>query len=446
MSIAKTIQKQEFVALKDYLVILRIDHMYNLTLRHRKKPYSKKQHACCSPQYTQVAWCMMSLKRAEAWLLVGYGWLSDYREGDNQYPVNCQWHLPGVYAYLNTTLLCVMGYQKWEVKVNQLPSARAFYSTSPVMRVRHESLRRGGGLHTGFHIQTHTQALVGNQEPVLHRQGPTLPCARWSHLPLLWQHQPEGKALLCVRACVRVCMYASVCVCEGVNARQWLWQKLELKEERVEIGGRPAGIHLCPACLRFMPDSFMTLYQGRYWAGGFNYQRLYWWNIKLLFYRMNDEKMADFPIITVSYSETKITWKHSGFHACSDGEMNEGTSCTHMYKSCMLVWGKTGKINSLYHQLVVLNSISDEELTQTIRVICLSMGGGGLGLHCSLECPEFITTSTQMVSGCFVSSSSSRPGDTHTHKHRAGHGPAQTGRRSWLSHCPLSSSCLPKPH
>lgn len=51
-------------------------------------------------------------------------------------------------------------------------------------------------------------------------------------------------------------------------------------------------------------------------------------------------------------------------------------------------------------QLVLLSSISDEELTQTIGVICSSMGGGGLALLHSHECTEFITRAAQMVSGC----------------------------------------------
>ncbi|MED6292420.1 hypothetical protein CHARACLAT_000086 [Characodon lateralis] len=100
-------------------------------------------------------------------------------------------------------------------------------------------------------------------------------------------------------------------------------------------------------------------------------------------------------------------------NANSDGEPHELSA--HMHESCTFVCVRTAKINSLYHQLVELNSISDEELTQTIGVICLSMGGGGLGLHRSHECTEFITPSTQMVSGCSVSSSSSRPGDAHKH-------------------------------
>ncbi|MEQ2208301.1 hypothetical protein XENOCAPTIV_019424 [Xenoophorus captivus] len=36
------------------------------------------------------------------------------------------------------------------------------------------------------------------------------------------------------------------------------------------------------------------------------------------------------------------------------------------------------------------------------------MGGGGLGLHRSHECTEFITPSTQMVSGCSVSTQLAR--------------------------------------
>ncbi len=118
------------------------------------------------------------------------------------------------------------------------------------------------------HTHTHTERdthVHRNQESVLHWQGLMLPCARWSHLPLPWRHQPEGKALLCVR--MRVC----VCVC------LWLWQKLELEEEKEEEEEEKEkeGLQeftLCLACLRFMPHSLTTLYQGEYWTGPFNYQ------------------------------------------------------------------------------------------------------------------------------------------------------------------------------
>lgn len=61
---------------------------------------------------------------------------------------------------------------------------------------------------------------------------------------------------------------------------------------------------------------------------------------------------------------------------------------------------KTATNKVPYYQLLLLNSISDEELSQTIGVICSSMGGGGPGLLRSHECTEFITPGAQMVSGC----------------------------------------------
>lgn len=64
----------------------------------------------------------------------------------------------------------------------------------------------------------------------------------------------------------------------------------------------------------------------------------------------------------------------------------------------------------------MLNSISDEELTQTIGVICSSMGGGGLGLLHSHECTEFITPGAQMVSGR-LSQVQVHVQGTHTHTH-----------------------------
>lgn len=39
-------------------------------------------------------------------------------------------------------------------------------------------------------------------------------------------------------------------------------------------------------------------------------------------------------------------------------------------------------------QLVLLSSISDEELTQTIGVICSSMGGGGLACSTAMNAPN----------------------------------------------------------
>lgn len=65
------------------------------------------------------------------------------------------------------------------------------------------------------------------------------------------------------------CVCACVCMC----VRLWLWQKLELEEEKEEE--EKEGLQeftLCLACLRFMPHSFTTLYQGKYWTSPFNYQ------------------------------------------------------------------------------------------------------------------------------------------------------------------------------
>lgn len=70
-----------------------------------------------------------------------------------------------------------------------------------------------------------------------------------------------------------------------------------------------------------------------------------------------------------------------------------------------------------YYQLVLLNSISGEELTQTIGVICSSMGGCGLGLLHSHECTEFITPGAQMVSGC-LSQVQVHVQETRTHRKR----------------------------
>lgn len=105
---------------------------------------------------------------------------------------------------------------------------------------------------THTHFNTHR-----NQEPVLHWQGPTSPCARWSHLPLPWWHQPKGKALLRVR------MRPRVYVC----ARLWLWQNLELKEAREKLEEGLQEFMSGLACLRFM-SHFLLPFTGR--GGGTN--------------------------------------------------------------------------------------------------------------------------------------------------------------------------------
>lgn len=76
---------------------------------------------------------------------------------------------------------------------------------------------------------------------------------------------------------------------------------------------------------------------------------------------------------------------------------------------------KTATNKVPYYQLLLLNSISDEELSQTIGVICSSMGGGGLGLLRNHECTEFITPGAQMVSGC-LSQVQVHVQDTHAQK------------------------------
>lgn len=76
-----------------------------------------------------------------------------------------------------------------------------------------------------------------------------------------------------------------------------------------------------------------------------------------------------------------------------------------------------------FHQLVLLNSISDEKLTQTIGVICSSVGDGGLGLHHSHECSEFISPGSQMVSGCL---SQVQVHVQEMHIQRVRHRPAKT--------------------
>lgn len=86
---------------------------------------------------------------------------------------------------------------------------------------------------------------------------------------------------------------------------------------------------------------------------------------------------------------------------------------------------KTATNKVPYYQLLLLNSISDEELSQTIGVICSSMGGGGLGLLRSHECTEFITPGAQMVSGC-LSQVQVHVRDMHAQKQNETTQPRQT--------------------
>lgn len=70
--------------------------------------------------------------------------------------------------------------------------------------------------------------------------------------------------------------------------------------------------------------------------------------------------------------------------ACSNTHMHSArmhVSCTHH-----LPYSSKNKLPYYnYYQLVLLNSISDEELTQTIGVICSSMGGGGLACSTAMN-------------------------------------------------------------
>lgn len=109
--------------------------------------------------------------------------------------------------------------------------------------------------------------------------------------------------------------------------------------------------------------------------------------------------------------------KHWQADTCMQAYWTHTCMLRHYWHTTTLISRKANSQNKLPYQLVLLNSISDEELTQTIGVICSSMGGGGLGLHHSYECTEFITPGAQMVSGC-LSQVQVHVQETHTHRAR----------------------------
>lgn len=133
----------------------------------------------------------------------------------------------------------------------------------------HWAMERGSGWHSSFlhrALYTHMHTHIHSQKPGI---CPALAGAdaamRTVISPTVAVATPtRGKSLI-------VCAHACVCMC----VRLWLWQKLELEEEKEEEEEEKEGLQeftLCLACLRFMPHSLTTLYQGEYWTGPFNYQ------------------------------------------------------------------------------------------------------------------------------------------------------------------------------